>query len=465
MHIYVYIFSLFIILFFAYYFYHLFAISHFRPQNLRVARWTLNSFSFISTWRGRQLLFVRLCARSLSLIPFPLYPRLLDLYTLRASSTSHYYHQRDSRDCHDSPLPLYRMALRLVVSAPCRARTRWRNSGVGIERDEGGRGRGKRERGSGRRCGGVGRGVGCACGHFDNLPLLRLAPSFPCLSLSSFFLSRSISLAPSLPPFLSFQSSRLPSLSLVHSRYMHAHEDPPNAYRHVRAHAHLFLSRHARALVISSRSLSPSFIHSRERKRQRVIVVVVVVGRPVTAVASVADFPFSLSLPFLFPTLPRSFSLPLSLGEPDTRSLARLSFSLAYRYIRHPHVAARAYVRVHLALGVRVYLAPRPAPSLPPASTGRCQFLVDHRLVRNVRFAFYVFSVSFMRHVIVRRASRLVSSIRSSFDFQFDASVVNVPRVYFGEREREIIAWQQSASKLPALLPRGHLFSALRHHW
>lgn len=131
-----------------------------------------------------------------------------------------------SRDCHDSPLPLYRTALRLAVSAPHRvpsrpvpsrvtrrgelSRTRWRNSGVGIvERTEPDR--------RWWRCGGVGRGVGCACGHFDNLPLLRLAPSSLHLSLSRFVCmcvsllpsSLSFHISPLLPPareFLSFQS-------------------------------------------------------------------------------------------------------------------------------------------------------------------------------------------------------------------------------------------------------------------
>jgi len=90
-----------------------------------------------------------------------------------------------------------------------------------------------------------------------------------------------------------------------------------------------------------------------------------------------------LSAPRFLPSfplfvLPRSFFLLLR-----TRSL----LSRVYRYMQHPHAAAAAAARARTCVSRSACASispsvPRPPPSVP---TGRCQFLVDHRLARNAR--------------------------------------------------------------------------------
>lgn len=107
---------------------------------------------------------------------------------------------------------------------------------------------------------------------------------------------------------------------------------------------------------------------------------------PVTVVARSWIFPCPLpSTSFPLFALPRSLSVPHS---PYARSDDGRHALLSHTDTRGTHTRPSARARmcgihIYLSLRARLYLAPVPRPL--SVSTGRCQFLVDDRLVHNVR--------------------------------------------------------------------------------
>lgn len=110
------------------------------------------------------------------------------------------------------------------------------------------------------------------------------------------------------------------------------------------------------------------------------------------------SFSFSLSCFLSSPTLySSSFALPLSPPRALSQSGRHALFSRVPIHTAPTHCCTRAHT---------LYLAPVPRPFL--VSTGRCQFLVDHRLARNARSRYVPVSC----HVVLRRVlSRYPSSI------------------------------------------------------
>lgn len=133
---------------------------------------------------------------------------------------------------------------------------------------------------------------------------------------------------------------------------------------------------------------------------------------PVTMVASVADFPllshsrFLSSLPLY--ALPRSFSLLFARALSENQRTRAPCSPRIDVHGTHTLLRVRTYVRrARYSFLACCFPPPFPLTSLPlPIATGRCQFLVGHRLVRDVRIAFHLLSHLFLKPLCDVRSTR-----------------------------------------------------------